>query len=946
MKSVIKVIFIIALCLSFPVTTHAVYVYVGGPSKSLPKPFPPRGTLVSANYIADGGSSDYIYCSYGSVKAYKYTEYTCRVRCDYNYEVTETNYSSGNSFTYRYSGVEYYDVNIQPIRLKNVPSTKTMNVGDVERIDWTYDNPGGVSEPKVEWSSSNYSVADVNSSGYITARGSGTATITGKNNAGPNVEIKVTVNDIAVTGATISSSYSVVADQSKPLSVTVTPSNATVKKKEWYSADASIARINSSTGELTGVWPGKTKVWCIVNGTVKSNEAEVKVTEPSLTFKNFSQTDGATEVETKPTLTAEFSHNLSRGDNYNSILLTDGNGQQVNGTLSISGTMLKFTPTKHLQPTTNYTWTIPANALKNKWGTSYTTTRKLSFTTADWKRMTLSLQPEAKFLNRGDQIVLTCSAPEATIYYSTDGSNPSKAYSSPLAFEGDITLRAIARLDGYYDSNEVTHQYLQSVEIVEKFPGEKPLYNYADVNPYIVFSQQIKQGTLFSTIAIKKEGREAVDCQVLIYGNTLFFVPKEPLEQGSAFTALIPEGSIVTEKGEENKAIEWIFATGDYATAASTGGPELMTAIKTDGTLWSWGKRLKEANAEDGSYSYTVQADPSSFVSSDVTAVSSGYMHHAIIKRDGSLWMWGRQLCGEFGNGSTTASAQPVKVMDGVKSVSCGLQTTAIVKTDGTLWMCGRNDMGQIDESRMVKKQFVKIAEGVSNVTLNWGSLQIVKADGTRDSRTWDEKIDGQRNPSNSVSTSGYEAVQYGWKNAVALGKDGSVWTWDDSSEGATPTKVIEGRTSSALTGLKAVNEAVTIAVGGKGVLTALPVPLTADYSTMKWTSDNSSVVTVSNRGVVTGIKEGKTAVTAEIASASGQRFSKKFTVIVNKGTSLKGDANGDGKVDIVDVTMTISQILGQNPAGFNKTAADVNGDGRVDIVDVTSIIDIILKAK
>ena len=57
------------------------------------------------------------------------------------------------------------------------------------------------------------------------------------------------------------------------------------------------------------------------------------------------------------------------------------------------------------------------------------------------------------------------------------------------------------------------------------------------------------------------------------------------------------------------------------------------------------------------------------------------------------------------------------------------------------------------------------------------------------------------------------------------------------------------------------------------------------------------------------------------------------------------GDANGDGKVDIVDVTMSISRILGQNPDGFIEKAADVNKDGKVDIVDVTSIIDIILKA-
>ena len=65
----------------------------------------------------------------------------------------------------------------------------------------------------------------------------------------------------------------------------------------------------------------------------------------------------------------------------------------------------------------------------------------------------------------------------------------------------------------------------------------------------------------------------------------------------------------------------------------------------------------------------------------------------------------------------------------------------------------------------------------------------------------------------------------------------------------------------------------------------------------------------------------------------------------VYEGSSdvLKGDANGDGKVDIVDVTSTISYILGQNPATFNKEAADVNGDNKVDIVDVTTLIDIIL---
>ena len=58
------------------------------------------------------------------------------------------------------------------------------------------------------------------------------------------------------------------------------------------------------------------------------------------------------------------------------------------------------------------------------------------------------------------------------------------------------------------------------------------------------------------------------------------------------------------------------------------------------------------------------------------------------------------------------------------------------------------------------------------------------------------------------------------------------------------------------------------------------------------------------------------------------------------------GDVNSDGKVDITDVTLTISHILGQKPEGFSTEAADVNDDGKVDVTDVTTIIDIVLSGK
>ena len=55
----------------------------------------------------------------------------------------------------------------------------------------------------------------------------------------------------------------------------------------------------------------------------------------------------------------------------------------------------------------------------------------------------------------------------------------------------------------------------------------------------------------------------------------------------------------------------------------------------------------------------------------------------------------------------------------------------------------------------------------------------------------------------------------------------------------------------------------------------------------------------------------------------------------------IVGDVNGDGRVNVSDVTTLINMILGLTP--MDETRADVNGDGRVNVSDVTALINIIL---
>ena len=62
-----------------------------------------------------------------------------------------------------------------------------------------------------------------------------------------------------------------------------------------------------------------------------------------------------------------------------------------------------------------------------------------------------------------------------------------------------------------------------------------------------------------------------------------------------------------------------------------------------------------------------------------------------------------------------------------------------------------------------------------------------------------------------------------------------------------------------------------------------------------------------------------------------------------NAQSTLKGDVNGDGEVNVTDVTMIVEHVLGQNNSSFIAANADVNGDGSITVTDVAEAVNIIL---
>ena len=60
----------------------------------------------------------------------------------------------------------------------------------------------------------------------------------------------------------------------------------------------------------------------------------------------------------------------------------------------------------------------------------------------------------------------------------------------------------------------------------------------------------------------------------------------------------------------------------------------------------------------------------------------------------------------------------------------------------------------------------------------------------------------------------------------------------------------------------------------------------------------------------------------------------------------IMGDINGDGSIDVADISGLVSIILGTDAQAVNVKAADINNDGSIDVADISGIVSVILGVK
>ena len=143
-------------------------------------------------------------------------------------------------------------------------------------------SPSDATNKEVTWSSNNTSVATVSSTGLVTAKSAGAATVTVKTTDGlKTAECKVTVRaaSIPVTGVRIRSSVSMKGGDTEQLYASIEPSNATNKSVTWSSSNSSVVSVNSE-GVVTANALGKAVITVTTVDGAKTATCTVQV-DPS-----------------------------------------------------------------------------------------------------------------------------------------------------------------------------------------------------------------------------------------------------------------------------------------------------------------------------------------------------------------------------------------------------------------------------------------------------------------------------------------------------------------------------------------------------------------------------------------------------------------------------------------------------------------------------------------
>ncbi len=313
--------------------------------------------------------------------------------------------------------------------------------------------------------------------------------------------------------------------------------------------------------------------------------------------------------------------------------------------------------------------------------------------------------------------------------------------------------------------------------------------------PFLVYAQNIGTGYGYHSIAVNSDGK------VYTWGENIY----GQLGNGNNTTSNIP----VT--------VDASGALSGKTIIQSAFGRSHSVLLASDGTVYTIGRntwgQLGNGNFGTNTNIPVAVVTSGALSGKTIIQVAAGQNHSLALTSEGKVYTWGDNFFGQLGNGNTTISSVPVAVdTSGVLSgktiiqIASGIYHSIALASDGTIYAWGRNHLGQFgngDPNMLFSN--VPVAADMNGALAGRTIIQVaaganhslaLSSDGKV--YTWGENILGQLgngNTTNSnipvaVDTSGALSgktiikVDAGYGFSIALASDGTVYTCGDNFRG------------------------------------------------------------------------------------------------------------------------------------------------------------------
>lgn len=161
----------------------------------------------------------------------------------------------------------------------------------------------------------------------------------------------------------------------------------------------------------------------------------------------------------------------------------------------------------------------------------------------------------------------------------------------------------------------------------------------------------------------------------------------------------------------------------NWALAGSIGTTSSIF-LRTDGTLWTCGRNQNGQLGLNISGAYTSKSSPNQVGTLTTWAnfkKEAGANFALAVKTDGTLWSWGYNNAYQLGVGNLTDYSSPKQIgaLTNWSKVSGWESFSVAIKTDGTLWVWGEGSYGQLGQNNATTQYSSPVQVGAGTTWLS-----------------------------------------------------------------------------------------------------------------------------------------------------------------------------------------------------------------------------------